>query len=106
MVALRHDVGLVDAFEHFKAFLTRTHERYRPPYARADVNEPRQCVTAFLVHCENAGLPLKVEYVEEPGLQRFLERWPGYVKEDATGGFATSWSRVRGRPRPACSGTH
>jgi predicted P-loop ATPase len=30
--------------EAVKGFLTRTHDRYRPPYARRTVEQPRQCV--------------------------------------------------------------
>lgn len=83
-----HEIAELDAFgrvemSRVKAFLTRTHDRFRPPYGRHVVELARQCVFAGSVNHgdwltdETGGrrfLPVRVGAIDLEALRRDVEQ--------------------------------
>ena len=66
---------------------------YIAVFAVGSEHQQQGVFTAFLEHCEATGRAIVVELVEGEDFRRFMARRPGYVMEDATGGFAPTWRR-------------
>lgn len=75
IVELAELKGFGKDLDQVKAFMSRTAENYRPPYARNSIHSPRKCVYAGTVNIENVGYLRDVT-----GNRRF---WPLLCKKKA-----------------------